>query len=58
MIGTYSHGSCLPKNPWLADKLLGWALERRHGIVRLTPLEDREEHAASDQAVAVAKARR
>src|SRR3979411_566798 len=35
MIGTYSHGSCLPKNPWLADKLLTWALERRHGSVTL-----------------------
>ena len=57
MIGTYSHGSCLPKNPWLADKLLTWALERRHGSVTLRSLDDREENAASDQAVAVAKAR-
>lgn len=57
MIGTYSHGSCLPKNPWLADKLLAWALERRHGSIDLAPLDDREEHAASDQAAAVARAR-
>lgn len=57
MIGTYSHGSCLPKNPWLADKLLAWALERRHGDVRLQPLDDVEERAANDQAVAVARAR-
>ncbi len=57
MIGTYSHGSCLPKNPWLADKLLAWALERRHGSVSLMPLDDREERAASEQAAAVAKAR-
>lgn len=42
MIGTYSHGSCLPKNPWLADKLLTWALERRHSDVRLEPLDDRD----------------
>src|SRR5438045_1766944 len=25
LIGTYSHGSCLPKNPWLAAKLLVWS---------------------------------
>jgi len=57
IIGTYSHGSCLPKNPWLADKLLTWALERRHEKVRLMPLEDREERAANEQAAGVAKAR-
>jgi CobQ-like glutamine amidotransferase family enzyme len=57
IVGTYSHGSCLPKNPWLADKLLAWALERRHEKVRLMPLEDREERAANEQAAAVARAR-
>ncbi len=57
IIGTYSHGSCLPKNPWLADKLLSWALERRHGTVRLIPLDDREERAANEQAATVARAR-
>ena len=57
MIGTYSHGSCLPKNPWLADKLLAWALQRRHDRVRLQALDDREERAANAQAAAVAKAR-
>ena len=57
IIGTYSHGSCLPKNPWLADKLLTWALERRHDKVRLMPLEDREERAANEQAAVVARAR-
>ena len=57
IIGTYSHGSCLPKNPWLADKLLTWALERRHGSVSLAPLDDREERAASEQAIAVSHAR-
>jgi CobQ-like glutamine amidotransferase family enzyme len=57
MIGTYSHGSCLPKNPWLADKLLAWALERRQGSVRLMPLDDREERAANEQAAAVARTR-
>ena len=56
MIGTYSHGSCLPKNPWLADKLLAWGLERRHSNVRLQPLDDREENAANEQAARLAKA--
>jgi CobQ-like glutamine amidotransferase family enzyme len=57
IVGTYSHGSCLPKNPWLADKLLAWALERRHSAAKLIPLDDREERAANEQAAAVAKAR-
>ena len=57
IVGTYSHGSCLPKNPWLADRLLGWALERRHGPQTLAALDDREEKAASEQAAEVAKAR-
>ena len=57
IIGTYSHGSCLPKNPWLADKLLAWALQRRHGTPTLRALDDREERAANDQAAAVARAR-
>jgi CobQ-like glutamine amidotransferase family enzyme len=57
IVGTYSHGSCLPKNPWLADRLLTWALERRHGPQRLIPLDDREEKAAREQAAEVAKAR-
>jgi CobQ-like glutamine amidotransferase family enzyme len=57
IVGTYSHGSCLPKNPWLADRLLTWALERRHGPQDLIPLDDREEKAASDQAAEVARAR-
>jgi CobQ-like glutamine amidotransferase family enzyme len=57
IVGTYSHGSCLPKNPWLADRLLTWALERRHGQQKLVPLDDREEKAASEQAARVARAR-
>ncbi len=30
LIGTYLHGPLLPKNAWLADVLIAWALER-HG---------------------------
>lgn len=57
VIGCYLHGSLLPKNPWLADRLLGWALERRHNQVRLQPLDDAAELAAHAQATAVARAR-
>jgi lipid II isoglutaminyl synthase (glutamine-hydrolysing) len=39
-IGTYLHGSCLPKNPHLADWLLKRALYRRYGEVELAPLDD------------------
>lgn len=57
IIGCYLHGSLLPKNPWLADRLLSWALERRHGPVALVPLDDATENAAREQAAAVARAR-
>jgi hypothetical protein len=57
IVGTYCHGSVLPKNPWLADLLLGWALERRHGPVALAPLDDAEETAAQRSAVEVARTR-
>jgi CobQ-like glutamine amidotransferase family enzyme len=39
--GCYMHGSLLPKNPQLADHLIGLALERRYGsMASLIPLED------------------
>lgn len=57
LVGTYCHGSVLPKNPWLADMLLTWALERRHGAVQLAPLDDGEELAAQRSAAEVARAR-
>lgn len=57
VIGCYLHGSLLPKNPWLADRLLGWALERRHGQITFQPLDDRAELAAHGQAAEVARAR-
>lgn len=57
IVGTYCHGSVLPKNPWLADMLLTWALERRHGPVALRPLDDSEELAAQRSAAEVARAR-
>lgn len=57
VVGCYLHGSLLPKNPWLADRLLTWALERRHGDVALAPLDDTAEGLARDQATEVARAR-
>lgn len=58
-VGTYLHGPLLPKNPWLADLLLGWALEHRYGrSFDLEPLDDRLEQAAHQAAVARAKHRR
>jgi CobQ-like glutamine amidotransferase family enzyme len=47
MIGTYLHGPLLPKNAWLADRLIALALERRYGTApELEPLEDGLELAA------------
>jgi CobQ-like glutamine amidotransferase family enzyme len=46
-IGCYLHGSLLPKNPWLADRLLARALAHRLGeLVTLAPLDDRLEEDA------------
>ena len=45
VIGTYLHGSLLPKNPHLADHIIGRALRRRGGGA-LSPLDDSEELAA------------
>lgn len=52
-IGTYLHGPLLPKNPQLADLLLGWALEHATGQpVDLAPLDDRLEVQAHEAAIA------
>jgi lipid II isoglutaminyl synthase (glutamine-hydrolysing) len=51
-IGTYLRGPCLPRNPVLADFLIGAALRRRYGEAELAPLPDRFEHAAREAAVA------
>ena len=41
LIGTYLHGPLLPKNAWLADRLIALALERRYGSPpALEPLDD------------------
>ncbi len=45
-IGTYIHGSLLPKNPALADHIIALALQRRHGDVALAAIDDRAEQRA------------
>ena len=54
-IGTYLHGSLLPKNPGVADFLIEKALARREQGVRLDPLDDVLELKAHDAAVARAR---
>ncbi len=40
-IGCYMHGSLLPKNPQLADHLIGLALRRRYGPeAHISPIDD------------------
>src|ERR1700730_4083118 len=51
VLGTYLHGSLLPKNPHLADYLIRSALRRR-GITELAPLDDAAEIAAHESILA------
>jgi lipid II isoglutaminyl synthase (glutamine-hydrolysing) len=50
-VGTHLRGPCLPKNPALADFLIGAALTRRYGVVEIPPLADHLERAAHDLAI-------
>ncbi len=55
-IGTYLHGSLLPKNPAIADFLLGKALARRYGeSATLEPLDDSLEEAARQAASTITR---
>ncbi len=55
LIGTYLHGPLLPKNAWLADRLIALAIERRTGLLpELEPLDDALEAAAHDSALRAA----
>lgn len=57
-IGTYLHGSLLPKNPALADELIRKALEHRYKqAFELPPLDDAAEQAAHKVAAGVAERR-
>jgi CobQ-like glutamine amidotransferase family enzyme len=51
VVGTYLHGPLLPKNPWLADTLLGWALDHAGESGLLDPLDDTLESLAHDRAI-------
>jgi lipid II isoglutaminyl synthase (glutamine-hydrolysing) len=52
LIGTYLHGPLLPKNAWLADRLIALAIGRLTGNEpELAPLEDQLEAAAHDSAL-------
>ncbi len=56
VIGTYVHGPLLPKNAWLADRLIRMALARQLGAEpELEPLDDALERAAHDNARAAAR---
>lgn len=60
-VGTYLHGSLLPKNPRLTDWLLARALERRYGAgaaEALVPLDDAVEERAHQAAIRRAQATR
>jgi CobQ-like glutamine amidotransferase family enzyme len=51
LIGTYLHGPLLPKNAWLADRLIQLALGRRYSSEpELEPLDDSLERAAHESA--------
>jgi len=50
-VGTHLRGPCLPKNPQLADFLIGAAVARRNGEARLQPLSDGLEDAAHQGAI-------
>ena len=55
MLGTYLHGPLLPKNAWLADRLIALAIARREGSEpELEPLDDALEAAAHMSARAAA----
>jgi len=56
-VGTYLHGPLLPRNPWLADLLLSWAIAHASGDEPepLAPLHDELE--AEAHAVAAGRAR-
>ena len=51
IFGTYAHGPALPKNPALADAVLGAALTRKYGAADLAPLDDAWEMRAHDAAI-------
>ncbi len=57
VIGTYLHGSLLPKNPWLTDYLLAKALDYRGQDSSLSSLDDSTETGAHRAAISLARSR-
>ncbi len=53
VVGTYLHGPVLPRNPVLADLLLGWALGRTNHSSRLDDAEEQIVRAERTEAAAV-----
>ena len=51
VFGTYLHGSLLPKNPFLADKLIKLALERKGISTSFINIDNSMENAAHKKAV-------
>ena len=51
VIGTYLHGSLLPKNPHLADHLLNMAAIRHESEYELARLDDKAEWGAHEAAL-------
>jgi CobQ-like glutamine amidotransferase family enzyme len=59
VFATYLHGPCLPKNPWLTDRLIEIAVSRAEGeSFTLAPLDDQMEDRAHRMALAKALANR
>jgi CobQ-like glutamine amidotransferase family enzyme len=58
-VGTYLHGPLLPRNPWLADLILSWAIAHATGAEpeALEPLPDELEQQAHAVSSARARAR-
>jgi CobQ-like glutamine amidotransferase family enzyme len=57
VFATYLHGPCLPKNPWLTDRLIEIAVSRVEGEpFALAPLDDEMEDRAHSVALAKAMA--
>ena len=51
VVGTYLHGTLLPKNPHVCDYLIKNALERKYGVSALDPLDDGQEKEANQYIV-------
>ena len=58
VIGTYLHGSLLPKNPWLTDYLIQKAIEYRNQYYQLRDLDDSLEITAHRTTIRLAGSRR